>query len=309
MTESLHRKYRPKSFEEVVGNESMLESLKSVLDREEGVPSTFLFHGPSGCGKTTIARIVAYKELGFSDVVELNISNQRGIKHARDIIENIQYAPLHGSGKVLVLNECHKATNEFQNAMLEALEEPPAKVHFILCTTEPNKLLKTILTRCFRYEVKPLLRREIKTLLSNVYTEEVGEEPDDFMNEVFDKISKVCDGCPREALVFLDSVIDVGDDEKIEEVMGRIYISESSVKELCQALLNKKGWKTVSGILEGLRDSDPESVRYAVLGYMNSVLLNSDNERAGDIIALFLDSFIEQGMAGLTYACYIASKV
>jgi len=196
----LHIKYRPQTFDELIGNETTIESLKSILQREKGEIRSFLFTGPSGCGKTTIARIMA-NELKCSDrdLQEYNSSNTRGIDTIREIANNCRYSPLNGKVKIYLLDEIHKATNDAQNALLKLLEDTPNHVRFILCTTDPEKLLKTIKTRCSTFVVSSLQRAKIMKLLKWVCE----EEKCDISQKVIQKIAECADGSPRQSLVLL----------------------------------------------------------------------------------------------------------
>lgn len=303
---SLPVKYRPTSLEEIIGNESTVEALVSCLDRPTGVPHTFLFQGPSGCGKTTLARIVANK-LGGSpeDVKEYNISKMRGIDTAREIIDNCRYAPLRGKMKIFVLNEVHKATNEFQNAMLEILEEPPKHVYFILVTTDPEKLLKTVRTRCVTFQVSSLQRVKIMKLLRRVCTQEKVEIP----ISILQKISEYCNGSPRQALVMLDQVIDIENEEDALQVILDNTLNETSLLELCQLLLKPTTpWKTLADTLRKI-DDEPEKIRYAILSYMTKVLLDTPSDRSASIIDLFSTSWMYSGKAGMVSTCYLVTKI
>jgi len=166
----LQLKYRPKNFENFIGNNSTITALKSSLDKK--TVRCYLIHGKSGCGKTTLARIIATK-LGATDrdIKELNVSNQRGIDKARKIITLTIYRPL-GGVRVFILDEAHRSTVDFQNAMLKIMEEPPKGNYFVLCTTEPEKLLETIKNRCSIFHVRELSIDEITILLNYVIKEE-----------------------------------------------------------------------------------------------------------------------------------------
>ena len=300
----LHLKYRPTTFDEVIGNESVVASLKSILGRE-GRPHALLFSGPSGCGKTTLARIVK-TELGCSDwdFSEKNMSNTRGIDTIRDLITNCKYAPGDGPCKIYLLDEFHRTTKDSQHAILKILEDTPSHVYFILCTTEPEKLLKTIRTRCTKYQVASLVKRNIAKLLRWVLEEEGFSR---FPEEVIKEVTKVAEGSPREALVILDSIVDIDDEKEMLQAVVDYSVKQESVVNLCRALLEGKKWKAVSEILRGI-DEEPEKVRYAILSWMNSVLLKSENDRAAFVIENCLDSVMYSGRAGLTYACYVSSK-
>lgn len=306
----LHLKYRPASLEEIVGNKGVVSSLKSVLERPEGVPHSFLFSGPSGCGKTTLARIVK-SLLGCSDVdfQEMNVANDRGIDTIREIEKNCSYAPFSGKIKMLLLDESHRLTVDAQNALLKLLEDTPSHVYFILCTTDPEKLIKTIRTRCHTYQVQSLASHDIKSLLHRVLKE---EKIKDFPEKAIEEIVKASNGSPRQALVILDSAIDIQDDDEMIASIMDYNFSEKTVLDLCKALLEKQNWSTISGVLKALLSKDnedkdvdkAEKIRYAVLGYMTAVLLNKENEVALATIEEFSESFMYNGKAGLVGACY-----
>jgi len=301
----LHLKYRPEKLGQMIGNESIIQSLESVLLREKGQVRAFLFSGPSGCGKTTIARIIA-KELKCSDrdFYEYNSANLRGIDSMREIINSIKYAPLNGKIKVYLLDEFHQATKDAQNALLKLLEDTPEHVVFILCTTEPEKIIKTIKTRCTHFPVTRLQKAKIINLLKEITKKEKIEMED----KIFQKIAEVCDGSPRQALVILDQIIDIPDDESAFMAIQNMTVNETSVLELAQALLQKSKWATVSKILKEI-DGEPEKIRYAILNYMSMVLLSKDSPRASIIMDVFLESWMYSGKAGMIQACYICANL
>ena len=305
------KKYRPGSLKDIVGNKSIVDSLKTFKERKEGIPHSFLLVGPSGAGKTTLSRIISSEILDCkeSDLREINCSNTRGIDSAREIIVNSHYAPLEGKVKVYILNEVHKSTNEFQNAMLEILEEPPKHVYFILCTTEPEKLLKTIHTRCTTYQTKLLNVKEMNYLLNSVLALEGVLE---FPKKVIDEIVRVSEGCPRQALVTLDAVIDIMDDEEALEAVSAVTIGEAEVIDICRGVVNNEPWKTLRVKVKNvLLTSDPEKIRYAILGYLGAILLNSDtgNDRISALIDVFSENTYNSNKAGISNMIFIASTL
>ncbi len=296
---SFNIEYRPTKFADVVGNKSTISSLQTVLEGEKK-PHVYLFTGPSGCGKTTLARITA-SELQCSphDLVELNSSNNRGIDTARDIISQMVYKPLHGSVKVFLLDEVHQTTKDFQQAMLKALEDTPAHVYFMLCTTEPEKLLPTIKNRAVTFSVERLKDQQIVRLLWSICQKEKKE----IDKEILQDIAEECEGSARQAVITLQKVIGLTKEDEIKEAIRSAKVEEAAVIDLCRALLKKESWKEVSKIIKGI-DEDPEKVRRAVLGYMSSALLNSGQERAAFIIECFSDNYFNTGKAGLIFSCF-----
>jgi DNA polymerase-3 subunit gamma/tau len=205
----LHIDYRPKELKDVIGNRETIASIESILRRKKDWPHTWLFQGNKGCGKTTLARIVA-KRLGIADndLQELNIANMRGIDSAREIQERMRYKGLGDSGaRGWILDEVHMGTKEFFNAMLKPLEDTPPHVYFFLCTTDPQKLPKTIIDRCeaANYKVETLSAKQLMPLLCSVIEKEGMDVPTD----VLAQICQDAGGSARAALGMLDKIIDM----------------------------------------------------------------------------------------------------
>ncbi len=298
----LYLKYRPDSLDEVVGNEDVVGVLKSLLDGKTPMPHSILLHGPTGCGKTTLGRIIA-TELGAkgSDLKEIDSADFRGIEMVRDIRKQSAYKPLESSCRVWILDECHQMSKDAMSALLKALEDTPKHVYYILCTTDPQKLLPTIRGRCSQLQVNPLTDKEMKLLLRRV----VKAENESISKEVYEQIVQDSLGHPRNALQILAQVLAV-DEEKRLKAAKKTAETQSKTIELCRALIEGAGWKKVSGILKGLKDEDPEGIRRAVLGYCQAVLLGSgqQNDGVAGIMEEFTEPFFQSGFAGLVLASY-----
>jgi DNA polymerase-3 subunit gamma/tau len=286
----------------------MVSSLLSILNRTEGQPRTFLFYGPSGCGKTTIARIMKnHLQCSDEDFHEYNASNTRGIDTIREIKSASDYKPWLGKVKIYLLDEVHKLTNDAQNAVLKLLEDTPEHVRFILCTTDPEKLLKTIRTRCTTFQVSALPSRSIITLLRSVCRAEKVPIDGNFP-KVLEEIARVSDGLPRKALVLLDQVIDLNDEDALKAI-EKVTLNESTTIELCRLLIENipNKWNQVAVILKGLEE-EPESIRYAILGYLATVLLNKGDIKIAQLISIFSESYMYSGKAGLIASCFLACQ-
>lgn len=302
--------HRPQSFDEVVGNRQLVSILLSMTEREKKNPGkisrAILLHGKSGCGKTTFARLFA-KEVGCSDcnIIEVDVSDNRGIDAVREIKRGARYKPIiGGEKKAYILDEFQGATGDAMAAMLKILEEPPSHVFFLLCTTAPEKLLETIKNRCKKLKVKPLSDKQMKKLVEKIANEEKIKLDDN----IIDKIISNAEGCPRQALDTLDTIRGL-ESKDIEKAISDFSISAPlEIINLCRAMIKGEKWNIVRKLLEEIKDVDVENVRRQILGYLTSAIKNSDQPSRQMILAAdsFMDNFFSNGKAGLIMSCYQA---
>lgn len=296
----LYRKHRPAAFKQVVGQP---EALRIVMDmvKNQRVPHALLFTGPSGCGKTTLARILKTKlNCGDTDFVELNCADFRGIDMVRDIRKVMGLAPISGTTRIWLIDEAHQMMSQAQNAFLKMLEDTPPHVYFFLATTDPQKLLNTIRTRCTEVKVKSLSPAEVTTLVTEVAKLEGFKVPQD----TIDAIIEHAEGSARKALVLLNQVIHL----PVEDQVDCIVKSDCKTQgiEIARALFKPgSAWSDVAKILKSV-DEEPETIRHIVLGYATNVLCGGGKlaPRAFLIIDCFSKNFFDSKRAGLAAACY-----
>jgi DNA polymerase-3 subunit gamma/tau len=223
----LARKWRPKKFSELVGQEHVVRALSNALDSQR-MHHAFLFTGTRGIGKTTIARIFAKSlncERGqssnpcgecaacrdidagrFMDMIEIDAASNTGVDNVRDLIENAQYSPSRGRFKVYLIDEVHMLSKSAFNALLKTLEEPPAHVKFLLATTDPEKLPVTVLSRCLKFNLKRLLPEQIVGQMRHILdAEQIGYDA-----EALEELARGADGSLRDGLSLLDQAIAYG---------------------------------------------------------------------------------------------------
>ncbi len=309
---SLQRQYRPPTLKMYAGNSDTKKNIEKMMARDNP-PDAILIVGPPGCGKTTLGRIIARMlKCHKDDFKEMNTANDRSIKSIRKVIDDMKYTPMSGPKKVIMLDEAHQLLAPPQNALLKALEEPPAHVHWILCTTNPESLLSTLKRRCHIYEVKLLTSAEIVNHAKKILK---AEKVENYPEEIMDKIIELSGGSLGIALKNLDMVIDMGDDiEGALNTLKTAGTSEADVMEINRALVNfnmsdSARWARIKKLLTEF-NGDGESARRPILGYLRKCLLNSKMDNNGDAIALmmesFKDNFYDSGKSGLALACYTA---
>lgn len=221
ISQALYRKYRPSGFDEVRNQDHIVNVLKGAIQKKM-VPHALLFTGSRGTGKTTVARIFA-RAIGANDVdvYEIDAASNRGIDDIRELKESVHTLPYESPYKVYIIDEVHMLTKEAFNALLKTLEEPPAHVIFILATTEKDKLLDTITSRCQVFEFRAPTREELREVILGVAKKEkyTMEAP------VADVIALAADGSYRDALGITQKVIMAsGDDllsaDEVADIVG-----------------------------------------------------------------------------------------
>ena len=220
---ALYRTYRPSTFEEVAGQKHIVKTLQNALANNK-IAHAYLFCGPRGTGKTSMAKLFAkalnceegighqcnvcgnctsINEGSHPDVIEIDAASNNGVDEVRSLIEKVKYSPIKGKYKVYIIDEVHMMSSGAFNALLKTLEEPPAHVIFILATTEPHKVLPTILSRCQRYDFSKVdddsIKERIKTILD--------KEMVDYEERAIDLIISLADGGVRDALSILDQTL------------------------------------------------------------------------------------------------------
>lgn len=328
-TVELYRRYRPKNFDELVGQDEVADMVEAMLESST-IPHCILAAGPSGTGKTTTFRILRnLLKCSDLDFKEHNAASLRGIDFIREIQRSMNLRPIQGDCKVFLIDECHQLTSEAQEAILKLLEDTPSHVYFFLASTSPQSLKRTIITRSTVLNFRPLSKESLVELVRYVFkTEKKIEVPVSIANE----IAEQSEGSARQALVLLHQIInmDMEDHKRILEVLKADSNKQQAI-EICRALLSGKKWNTIAAILRDVKDSpqeqketetddgrvkkgkarkaDPEQIRRMILGYMEKVALSGGkmSGRACAIIDLFRDNFYDSGYAGLVSCCYAAS--
>ena len=231
------RKYRPTKFEEVIGQEHVTTTLKNAVKNNK-VAQSLLFCGPRGVGKTTCARILANEINKFSidnpiessnnlNIYELDAASNNSVDDIRNLIDQVRYAPQSGKYKVYIIDEVHMLSNAAFNAFLKTLEEPPSYAIFILATTEKNKVIPTILSRCQIYDFNRIEIIDIKNKLIDI----LNTENIEFEESALHLISKKADGAMRDALSTLDLIKTFSKTSKItiEDVTKNLNIIDSEL--------------------------------------------------------------------------------
>jgi DNA polymerase III subunit gamma/tau len=300
--QELYQRYRPKRFKDVLGQEKTVKVLlKKVASGK--VPHAIMFSGPSGCGKTTLARILSTK-LKCKELREVNAASFRGIDLARTVEHGVKPYPMKGGARVWIIDEVHQTTKECQNALLKTLEDMPAHSYVFLCTTEPNKLLKTVRNRCTKFEVRRVDPGLLEDLIRKVASDEGKVIPD----VVCDKIHEYADGSPRQVLVLLDKITELEDEDDMLEAIKVTDVEKESIELARKLIQPKPKWGDVKGLVKEFKErkEDVEEIRRIVLAYMASVMLGGGPlaKRAFQVYQTFMDPWYDTGTPGLVFACY-----
>lgn len=319
---ALYRKYRPQTFEDVCGRDAIVRTLKNQITSGK-IGHSYLFCGTRGTGKTTIAKIFAkavncehpvdgnpcgecktcrsIAENADLNVVEMDAASNNGVDDVRGIIEQVSYSPTQGHYRVFIIDEVHMLSAPAFNALLKTLEEPPAYAIFILCTTEPNKLPATILSRCQRYDFGRMPLETIAARLRAVCEKE-GIQAEE---EALHFIASAADGSMRDGLSILDqcSAFNYGNDaltyERTLEILGAV---DPGVFSRLYRCIHTKDVRGALDILNQCLEQGRELLQFVTdyIGYLRNVmLLKASEETAGelDVSSDLLQKMLEDARA------------
>lgn len=290
------RKYRPKTFEEVVGQDDAVKILKESEDRV----NTFILSGPSGVGKTSLARI--YGEYIDSEIVEINCADNNGVDDVRGLVTVATYSPAFNAHRMFILDESHMMTTQAWNALLKVLEESPKSTVWVLCTTEPSKIPQTIQSRAVKIKLKRVRSSDIKKLIKDIMFKE-GLDPID--DTVLSDIVSRSSGRVREAITAVETYLASGSVTN--------WMTTLDIIKYITAVYNGKS-EIVAKYNANLENEDIKIITMFISNYITFLLLYQEMKKSGAspqyVLSMYtsIDPFYLDDLRAMQTAIYKSSK-
>ncbi len=277
----MHLKYRPTTYDELVGLGSIIKSLSSF---QYDVPVMFM--GERGCGKTTLAGILAL-EFGANEqtIRTINCGYYTKIDQMRNEIDLLHKTSLYGTKRVLILDEIHSLSKASYKAWLTPLENLPKDIMVIACTTEPQMIPEMLLERFVAYKVGPLTQKESRLLIEQVLEK---EGMDDVPKWVKIKVIEQSQGIPRRILIALPKVLNIKDEEEVDTLLEILSVDqEAEALDVLKCLLSKTGWGGVKkSLATALKDATPEKIRLSLMNLIGGRLMSNFATNDGELFRL-----------------------
>ena len=291
----LYRTYRPSKFSEVIGQDYIVKTLINAIKLKK-IAHAYLFAGPRGTGKTSVAKLfakaincenftdepcdecascVAYKDNNHPDIIELDAASNNSVDDIREIIEQVPYAPMIGKYKVYIIDEVHMLTQQAFNALLKTLEEPPAHVVFILATTDPQKIIPTVLSRCQRYNFSKISNFSMKKRMIEI----LKKENISYEDEALDEVAILAEGGMRDALSILEQILSYNPNGVYLNDVSKIFGLSTSEEKVNLLLNAHSDIKKAITLLREMYNAGIDTKRLTIdlLEIIKEILIYSDD--------------------------------
>lgn len=271
---SLLVKYRPNSWDEVIGQDLVVDAMATAVAHQD--IQTFLLYGPSGVGKTTLAKIAAREfKCENQDIYEIDAATYNGIEKMREVQQLCRFQPIGGDKRAIIIDEAHGLSRQAWDSLLKITEEPPQHIVWFFCTTNPNKVPKTLRTRCAVFQLNPVSDDDLLDVVNQV----AKSEKIKLRDEVIRLIIREAQGSPRQALANL-IVCKAANTRQEAAALLKTAIESDKTIELCRLLAgNNPTWPKVASALTKLKDENTEGVRIICMNYFGKCLLGAKNDR------------------------------